>query len=126
MTVYTFCHAMLSPMDLAGRLRSSSLPPYNRHSVTPHLWSAMLSFYNARDGSRRDDDERWNVRGPQGNGDLSDTGRDLLSFLSINEATICNSWFQKHKATWQHPGTKQWHCIDFASCDNHSARSAKM
>ena len=34
--------------------------------------------------------------------------------LYINEATICNAWFEKKAAhTWQHPSTKQWHCIDF-------------
>ena len=35
----------------------------------------------------------------------------------INEATVCNTWYQKkgiHKATWQHPGSKKWHCIDYA------------
>ena len=76
----------------------------------------VLGDFNARVGSRRDDDEWWNVRGPHGHGDLNDADKDLLSFLSTNEATICNTWFQKkakQKATWQHPGTKQWHCIDF-------------
>ena len=49
--------------------------------------------------------------------ELNKAGRELLSFLSINEATICNTWYQKKgvcKATWQHPGSKKWHCIDYA------------
>ena len=31
-------------------------------------------------------------------------------------AFVCNTWFEKkniHKQTWQHPKSKQWHCIDF-------------
>ena len=42
---------------------------------------------------------------------------ELLSFLSLNETTICNNWFDKkdiHKSTWQHPKSKKWHCIDYA------------
>ena len=34
----------------------------------------------------------------------------------MNNATICNSWFKKRpslKTTWQHPRSKQWHCIDY-------------
>ena len=47
---------------------------------------------------------------------LNKAGRELLSFLSINEATVCNTWFPKraiHKQTWQHSKSKQWHCIDY-------------
>lgn len=78
----------------------------------------VLGDFNARVGSRLDSDDEWqNVRGPHGYGETNEAGRDLLSFLSVNELAVCNTWFQKqsiHKATWQHPGTKQWHCIDFA------------
>ena len=77
----------------------------------------VLGDFNARVGSRAEDDEWWRVRGPHGHGELNVAGRELLSFLSTNEATICNTWYKKkaiHKSTWQHPGTKQWHCIDFA------------
>ena len=62
------------------------------------------------------DDEWQDVRGPHGYGETNEAGKELLSFLSINKTTVCNTWFQKrpiHKATWQHPGTKQWHCFDF-------------
>ena len=42
---------------------------------------------------------------------------ELLTFLSTNEAKVCNTWFAKrkiYKTTWKHPRTKRWHCIDFA------------
>ena len=61
--------------------------------------------------------DQWDgILGPHGLGKVNDAGKYLLSFLSLNSATICNTWFQKrdiYKQTWQHPGTKQWHCIDF-------------
>ena len=78
----------------------------------------MLGDFNARVGSRADqDDDWWYERGPHGHGVINEAGRELLSFLSINDATVCNTWFPKkaiHKQTWQHPKSKQWHCIDYA------------
>ena len=69
-------------------------------------------------GSRTSgDDWSLNVRGPHGLEEANDAGKELLSFLSLNEATICNTWFEKkdiHKSTWQHPKSKKWHCIDYA------------
>ena len=51
----------------------------------------MLEEFNARVGSRvSGDEEWWNERGPHGHGALNEAGRELLSFLSINEATVCN------------------------------------
>ena len=77
----------------------------------------VMGDFNARVGSRTGMDDQWqDVRGPHGFGNVNEAGTSLLSFLSINEAVICNTWFEKrdiHKATWQHPGSKQWHCIDF-------------
>ena len=55
----------------------------------------MLGDFNARVGSREMDDEWWYKRGPHGYGDLNEAGRELLSFLSTNETTVCNTWFQK-------------------------------
>ena len=73
---------------------------------------------NARDGSRDSTDDPWDrVGGPHGYGETNDAGEDLLKFFSINEATVCNTWFRKkdiYKQTWQHPKSKHWHCIDFA------------
>ena len=70
----------------------------------------MLGDFNARVGSRGADDEWWYERGPHGYGELNEAGKELLSFLSTNEATVCNSWFQKRdiqKQTWQHPKCKK-------------------
>ena len=50
-------------------------------------------------------------------GQMNDAGRDFLNSLLLNEATICNSWFEKktiYKQTWQHQKSKVRHCIDFA------------
>jgi hypothetical protein len=47
---------------------------------------------------------------------MNDAGADLLSFCALNELTIMNTCFEKkeiHKFTWQHPRSKQWHCIDY-------------
>ena len=47
---------------------------------------------------------------------LNEAGVDLLSFCALNELAIMNSFFEKksiHKHTWQHPGSKKWHCIDY-------------
>ena len=77
----------------------------------------MLNDFNARVESRAvDGDEWWYKRAPHGYGELNEAGRDLLSFLSTNEATVCNTWFQKrriYKQTWQHPKSRKWHCIDY-------------
>ena len=57
------------------------------------------------------------MTGPHGHGSLTEAGKELLSFLSINDAAVCNTWFEKkaiHKQTWQHPKSKQWYCIDYA------------
>ena len=76
----------------------------------------MLGDFNARVGSRGVIDEWWYERGPHGYGELNEAGKELLSFLSTNEATVCNTWFKKRdicKQTWQHPKSKRWHCIDY-------------
>jgi len=77
----------------------------------------ILGDFNARVGSRgADDDQWWKVRGPCGLGVVNEAGAELLNFLLLNGTTICNTWFQKrniHKQTWQHPKTKNWHCIDY-------------
>ena len=78
----------------------------------------ILGDFNARVGSRSDvDADQWSgVLGPHGCGVANDAGRELLSFLSCQEATICNTWFEKRavcRQTWQHPKSKKWSCIDF-------------
>jgi len=78
----------------------------------------MLGGFNTRLEFRAvDDDEWWYERGPHRYGALNEAGRDLLSFLSTHEVTVCNTWFQKrriYKQTWQHPKSRKWHCIDCA------------
>ena len=52
----------------------------------------MLGDFNARVGSRDvGNDVWWYERGPHGYGELNEAGRELLSFLSTNEATVCNT-----------------------------------
>ena len=76
----------------------------------------LLGDFNARVGSRGVEDDWWCESGPYGYRDLNEAGLELLSFLSTNGATVCNSWFKKKeikKQTWQHPKSKKWHCIDY-------------
>ena len=75
----------------------------------------MMGDFNARIGFRKREDS-CSVRGPHGIGVANDAGKEFLSFLGINEATVCNTWFKKrniHKQTWQHPKSNKWHCIDY-------------
>ena len=81
----------------------------------------LLGDFNARIGtaggsSGLEDD--WSlVRGPHGFGQINEAGEELLTFLHLLDAVVCNSWFQHpdiHKATWRHPRSGRWHCIDYA------------
>ena len=43
-------------------------------------------------------------------------GKELLTFLAVHQATVCNTWFRNkdtHNQTWQHPKSKQWSYIDY-------------
>ena len=47
---------------------------------------------------------------------MNESGEALLSFCALNELVIMNTTFEKkdiHKYTWEHPGSKKWHCIDY-------------
>ena len=74
----------------------------------------LLGDFNACVGYREQSDDQWsNVKGPHGYGEMNDAGRELLA---LNEVMVCNTWYTEkniHKATWQHPRFKQWHCIDY-------------
>ena len=76
----------------------------------------LLGDFNARTGPKSGKGDQWDdVRGPHGYGVVDDAGAELLSFLSLHQTAICNTWFKKkdvHKQTWQHPKSKQWSCID--------------
>ena len=70
--------------------------------IPPQECYVVLGDFNARVGSRGED-EWWYERGPNGIGELNEAGRELLSFLSTNEVTVCNTWFEKRparKVTW--------------------------
>ena len=88
--------------------------------IPPSECYVLMGDFNARVGSRIGEDDQWRyVRGPHGLGEVNDAGKELLliTFLSINEATISNTWFPKkeiYKGTWQHPKSKRRLCIDFA------------
>ena len=79
----------------------------------------LVGDFNVRVGStgQEGNQDVWSgVRGPHGVGEMNEAGRDLLSFCAWNELVITNTYFEKkkiHKFTWQHPGNKKWHCIDY-------------
>ena len=51
----------------------------------------LLGDFNARVGGRQSSGDLWaHVRGPHGLGALNDAGKEFLSFLSVNEATLCS------------------------------------
>ena len=92
----------------------AKLDDVNEHDVL-----LLVGDFNARVGSsvRCEEDPAWDgVRGLHGVGKMNEAGEVLLSFCALNEMAIMNTYFQKktsHKHTWQHPGSKKWHCIDF-------------
>ena len=56
----------------------------------------LLKDFNAHVGSRESIDEEWNsVRVPHGFGCINDFGRELLSFLALHQAMVCNTWLRK-------------------------------
>lgn len=99
------------------------------HAIPRHDKFVLLGDFNARVGTRFDDADEWTgVRGPRGFGECNDAGKELLAFLSLNNATICNTWFSKKpvfKQSWQHPNTKEWHAIDFIITHQRDRRFCK-
>ena len=79
----------------------------------------VVGDFNAWVGSseRGADVPVWSgMRGFDGVGKMNKAGVTPLSFCALNELTIENTCSEKktlHKYTWQHPGSKQWHCIDY-------------
>ena len=77
----------------------------------------VIGDFNTRVGSSHNKDDRWyGTQGLYGVGKCNESGEALLSFCAVNELIITNTMFVKkeiHKYTWQHPGSKKWHCIDY-------------
>ena len=76
----------------------------------------ILGDWNARVGSQQGNHCWQGVLGKHGLGSANEAGLSLLSFCSTNSLAIMNTFYEKksiHKQTWQHPGTKNWHCIDY-------------
>ena len=74
----------------------------------------VMGDFNARVG--RDFDSWENVIGKNGVGNENSNGTLLLSMCSQLELIITNTIFQqanRHKTTWMHPRTKQWHMLDY-------------
>ena len=47
---------------------------------------------------------------------MNESGAVLISFCTLNCLSIMKTYFEKcdvHKYTWQDPGSKLWHCIEF-------------
>ena len=74
----------------------------------------VMGDFNARVGT---DYSSWeNIIGKHGVGRENSNGTLLLSLCSQHELVITNTIFQqatRHKTTWMHPGTKEWHMIDY-------------
>ena len=90
--IYMCFLIMLQHMLLVGKIRIASLTHFNKLSqlaLPSEECLVMLGDFNARVGSRvNQDDDWWYERAPHGHGVLNESGRELLSFLSINEATV--------------------------------------
>ena len=64
----------------------------------------VLGDFNARVGSSpgHEEDAWRQVRGPYGGGTMNEAGEQLLSFLSMFNSRLCNTYFKKkdiHKVT---------------------------
>ena len=79
----------------------------------PHKLLVMGDF-NARVGTDHNSWEK--VIGPHGVGNENSNGTRLLSMCSQLDLIITNTIFPQanaKKTSWMHPGSKQWHMIDY-------------
>ena len=96
----TFYLVMPPPEQQVGRKKISS------YTIPSDEMYIMLGDFNARVGSRQGEEDPWgHVRGPHGYGECNDAGRELLTFLSTNEAVICNTWLKRKIFTNRHGST---------------------
>ena len=114
-----FSHVMLPRLLQAERQKEAFYDDLQSalDEIPAEEMYVILGDFNDRVGSRGAEDDHWQrVRGPCCLGGVNGAGADLLHFLLLSEATICNTCFQKkniYKQTWQHPMTKRWYCIDY-------------
>ena len=86
----------------------------------------VVGDFNARVGSGQMGGDEWDgVRERHGVGLMNTSGEALLAWCLLNGLVVMNTVFEKkeiHKYTWQHPGSKRWHCIDYIimrQCQRH-------
>ena len=85
----------------------------------------VVGDFNARVGSGQMGGDEWDgVCGRHGVGLMNTSSEALLAWCSLNGLVVMNTVFEKeiHKYTWQHPGSKRWHCIDYIimkQCQRH-------
>ena len=113
------CRVMHQHEQPIEQRKTSSMMIFSRHcTIRPVLcypWGLqrLSRVQRSRGGNA---DPWYNVRGPRGYRESNDAVRKFLAFLETNVAFVCTTWFEEkniHKQTWQHPKSKQWHCIDF-------------
>ena len=79
----------------------------------------IVEDFNAKVESNQLDSSNaeWSsVRGNHGVGNVNEAGRTLLTLCAVNVLTVINTLYEKrdiYKYTWQHPGSKMRHCIDY-------------
>ena len=76
----------------------------------------VIGDFNAKVGCGARGDLWDGVRGQHGVGQVNENGEALLSWCAQNGLAVIYTMLQKkriHQYTWQHPGSKQWHCIDY-------------
>ena len=84
------------------------------NEVNGHDLLLLVGDFNARVGSTANSssEETWNgVRRIHGVGRMNGGGANQLTCV-LYKLTIVNTCFTE-KNIWQHPGNKQWYCIDY-------------
>ena len=90
-----------APTYTASREENNEFFDSLQHALTNSIYECfvVLGDLNVRVGSSVVRCEGC----PHGHGSLNEAGKELLSFLSINDTTVCNTWFEK--AIHSRPGS---------------------
>ena len=98
--------------------------------IPPEESCIILGDFNAHVGSRSGDDDLWrDVRGSFGLGEENEAGKEFLTFLLLNEATIGNTQFAKKAHTHANEAAlkvQKMARIDFAVMCRRTGRGAMM